>query len=80
MISRLTRDVDALDELLDGGLDELVAALLSVVSIGVILLVLDLPLALVDAALVPAAVCAVPLVPAALVRRVPAHPGGRSPR
>ena len=50
VIARLTSDVDALDELLDEGLDGLVTALLSVVSIGVILLVLDLPLALVTLA------------------------------
>ena len=35
VIARLTSDVDALDELLDEGLDGLVTALLSVVSIGV---------------------------------------------
>jgi ATP-binding cassette subfamily B protein len=46
VIARLTSDVDALDELLDEGLDGLVNALLSVVSIGIILLVLDWPLAL----------------------------------
>jgi ATP-binding cassette, subfamily B, bacterial len=50
VIARLTSDVDALDELLDEGLDGLVTALLSVVSIGVILLFLDLPLALVTLA------------------------------
>jgi ATP-binding cassette, subfamily B, bacterial len=50
IIARLTSDVDALDDLLDEGLDGLVTALLSVVSIGVILLVLDLPLALVTLA------------------------------
>jgi ATP-binding cassette, subfamily B, bacterial len=50
VIARLTSDVDALDELLDEGLDGLVSALLSVVSIGVILLVLDWPLALVTLA------------------------------
>jgi ATP-binding cassette, subfamily B, bacterial len=50
VIARLTSDVDALDELLDAGLDGLVTALLSVVSIGVILMVLDLPLALVTLA------------------------------
>jgi ATP-binding cassette, subfamily B, bacterial len=50
VIARLTSDVDALDELLDEGLDGLVTALLSVVSIGVILFVLDLPLALVTLA------------------------------
>ena len=50
VIARLTSDVDALDELLDESLDGLVTALLSVVSIGVILLILDLPLALVTLA------------------------------
>jgi ABC-type multidrug transport system fused ATPase/permease subunit len=50
VVSRLTSDVDALNELLDEGLDGLITALLSVVSIGVILLVLDLPVALVTLA------------------------------
>jgi ABC-type multidrug transport system fused ATPase/permease subunit len=49
-VSRMTSDVDALNELLDAGLDGLITALLSVVSIGVILLVLDLPVALVTLA------------------------------
>jgi ABC-type multidrug transport system fused ATPase/permease subunit len=39
--------VDALAELLDGGIDDLVLAGLSVVSVGVILLLLDLPMGLV---------------------------------
>ncbi|CAA9245185.1 MAG: Heterodimeric efflux ABC transporter, permease/ATP-binding subunit 2 [uncultured Corynebacteriales bacterium] len=47
VIARLTSDVDALNDLLDEGLDGLVTALLSVVSIGVVLVLLDLPLALV---------------------------------
>ena len=47
VISRLTSDVDALGELLDGGVDDLVLAGLSVVSVGVILLFLDLPMGLV---------------------------------
>lgn len=47
VISRLTSDVDALGELLDGGVDDLVLAGLSVVSVGAILLVLDLPMGLV---------------------------------
>jgi ATP-binding cassette subfamily B protein len=46
-ISRLTSDVEALSEMFDEGLDGLLTALLSVVSIGVVLLVLDLPLGLV---------------------------------
>jgi ATP-binding cassette subfamily B protein len=47
VISRLTSDVDAIGELLDGGLDDLVIAALSVLSVGVILLTLDLPMGLV---------------------------------
>lgn len=47
VISRLTSDVETIGELLDESLDELVMAVLSIVSIGVILLVLDAPLALV---------------------------------
>jgi ATP-binding cassette subfamily B protein len=50
VIARLTSDVDALNDLLDEGLNQLVSALLSVVSIGIILMVLDLPLALVTLA------------------------------
>jgi ABC-type multidrug transport system fused ATPase/permease subunit len=44
VISRLTSDVDAIAELLDGGLDDLVIAGLSVLSVGIILLTLDLPM------------------------------------
>jgi ATP-binding cassette subfamily B protein len=46
-ISRLTSDVEALAELLDEGLDNLVSSLFSVTTIGVVLLVLDPPLGLV---------------------------------
>jgi ATP-binding cassette subfamily B protein len=46
-ISRLTSDVEALAELLDEGLDGLVTALFSVLTIGVVLVVLDPPLGLV---------------------------------
>jgi ATP-binding cassette subfamily B protein len=46
-ISRLTSDVEALSELLDEGLDNLLNAVFSVVAIGFVLLVLDLPLGLV---------------------------------
>ena len=53
VISRLTSDMESLQELIDSGLDGLVNALLSVVSIGVILLVLDVPLALVTMAAFP---------------------------
>jgi ABC-type multidrug transport system fused ATPase/permease subunit len=44
MISRLTSDMDAISAMLDAGLDTLVTAVLSIVTVGVILLVLDLPL------------------------------------
>ncbi|MGY1600913.1 ABC transporter ATP-binding protein [Geodermatophilus sp. SYSU D00815] len=46
-ISRLTSDVEALEELLDEGLDNLLSALFSVVAIGVVLVALDPPLGLV---------------------------------
>jgi ATP-binding cassette subfamily B protein len=48
VISRLTSDLDAITELLDAGLDTLVTSVLSIVSIGVILLILDWPLGLVS--------------------------------
>jgi ABC-type multidrug transport system fused ATPase/permease subunit len=47
MVARLTSDMDSISELVDGGIDDLVLAGLSVVSVAVILLVLDPPLALV---------------------------------
>ncbi|MEO6083866.1 MAG: ABC transporter ATP-binding protein [Umezawaea sp.] len=47
VISRLTSDVDALQDLLEEGLDGLLTSLLSVVGISVVLLYLDVPLALV---------------------------------
>jgi ATP-binding cassette, subfamily B, bacterial len=53
VISRLTSDVDALAELLDGGVDDLVLAALSVVSVGVILLFLNLPMGLLTLASFP---------------------------
>jgi ATP-binding cassette subfamily B protein len=46
VISRMTSDVDTLNELLDSGLDGLLTATLTIVAIAVVLLVLDLPLAL----------------------------------
>ena len=46
MVARLTSDMDSISELVDGGIDDLVLAALSVVSIAGILLVLDPPLAL----------------------------------
>ena len=47
MVARLTSDMDSISELVDGGIDDLVLAALSVVSIAGILLWLDPPLALV---------------------------------
>jgi len=52
-VARLTSDLDALNELIDESLDGLVTALLSVLSVGVILMLLDLPLALVTLATFP---------------------------
>ncbi|KXK63267.1 ABC transporter [Micromonospora rosaria] len=45
MVSRLTSDLDSIGELVDGGIDSLVLAGLSIVSIAGVLLWLDLPLA-----------------------------------
>lgn len=47
MVSRLTSDLDSIAELLDGGVDSLVLAVLSVLSVAVVLLWLDPPLAVV---------------------------------
>ena len=53
VISRLTSDIDAIGDLLDEGLQSLVVAALSIVSIGTILLVLDVPLGLTALAVFP---------------------------
>ncbi|GAA4204798.1 ABC transporter ATP-binding protein [Actinocatenispora rupis] len=47
VIARLTSDMDSISEMIDGGIDNLVLAGLNVVSVAVILLFLDWPLALV---------------------------------
>ncbi|MDA8312321.1 MAG: ABC transporter ATP-binding protein [Actinomycetota bacterium] len=47
MIARLTSDFDSINEMFNLGLDTLLNAVLSIVGVGVILLVLDLPLGLV---------------------------------
>jgi ABC-type multidrug transport system fused ATPase/permease subunit len=47
MISRLTSDIDAISAMLVAGLDTLVTAVLSIVTVGVVLMVLDWPLGLV---------------------------------
>ena len=54
MISRLTSDIDSINDLLDTGLDTLITAVLSIVSIAAILLALDLSLGLVSlSAMIP---------------------------
>jgi ABC-type multidrug transport system fused ATPase/permease subunit len=53
VISRLTSDMDAITEVLDGGLEDLATAVLSIVSIAVIILLLDLPLGLVTLSVFP---------------------------
>jgi ATP-binding cassette subfamily B protein len=54
VISRLTSDVDTLTELLDSGLDGLLTALFNSMAIAVLLIVLDVPLALIAlASLIP---------------------------
>lgn len=50
VISRLTADVDTLRQLLEDGLDHLLNAVLSLVFIGTLLLILDVPMALVVSA------------------------------
>ncbi|MEV0839546.1 ABC transporter ATP-binding protein [Actinocatenispora sera] len=47
MIARLTSDMDSISEMVDNGIDDLVLAGLNVLSVAVILLFLDWPLALV---------------------------------
>ncbi len=47
MIARLTSDLEAINDMFSLGLDTVVTAVLAVLSVGVILLVLDLPLGLV---------------------------------
>jgi ABC-type multidrug transport system fused ATPase/permease subunit len=47
VISRMTSDIDSLHDLLEDGLDGLLTAVLSVAGIAVMLLVLDVPLALI---------------------------------
>jgi ATP-binding cassette, subfamily B, bacterial len=47
VISRLTSDMDSISELFDGGIEDLVLSALSVISVAVVLLFLDPPLALV---------------------------------
>jgi ATP-binding cassette subfamily B protein len=53
VVARLTSDMDSIGELLDGGIEDLVLAGLSVVSVAAILLWLDWPMALVTMASFP---------------------------
>ncbi|WP_254909826.1 ABC transporter ATP-binding protein [Micromonospora sp. NBS 11-29] len=53
MVSRLTSDLESIAELVDGGIDKLVLAVLSVLSVAGVLLWLDLPLAAVTLAAFP---------------------------
>jgi ABC-type multidrug transport system fused ATPase/permease subunit len=58
VISRLTSDVDTLNELLEAGLDGLITAIFNVAAISVILFFLDVPLALLAmGSLVPVYLC-----------------------
>ncbi|MEY9855325.1 ATP-binding cassette subfamily B protein [Catenulispora sp. GAS73] len=54
VISRLTSDPDALNDLIDNGLDGLLDAVLTVSAIGIMMAVLDVPLALVVGLAFPA--------------------------
>ena len=78
MVARLTSDMDSIGELVDGGIDDLVLAGLSVVSVAGILLWLDLPLALVTLLAVPVPALAVALVRAAPRRSPTGAPARRS--
>jgi ATP-binding cassette subfamily B protein len=53
VISRLTSDMDAIAEMLDGGIGNFVTPILSIVSIGVIIVLLDTPLGLATLAVFP---------------------------
>ena len=53
VISRLTSDPDSLNDLIDNGLDGLLDALLTVAAVGIMMAVLDVPLALVVAVAFP---------------------------
>ncbi|GII21126.1 ABC transporter ATP-binding protein [Planosporangium mesophilum] len=53
VVARLTSDMDSISELLDGGIEDLVLAGLSVISVAAILLWLDWPMALVTMASFP---------------------------
>ncbi|WP_425413062.1 ABC transporter ATP-binding protein [Micromonospora citrea] len=57
MVSRLTSDLDAIGELVGGGIDGLVLAVLSILSVAAILLWLDLPLAAVTLLAFPFLFC-----------------------
>ena len=66
MMARLTSDMDSISELVDGGIDDLVLAALSVVSIAGVLLWIDAPLAVVALLSFPFLLSALELVPARL--------------
>lgn len=53
VISRLTSDPDAINELIDNGLDGLLDAVLTVSAIGILMAVLDVPLTLIVAGALP---------------------------
>ena len=58
VVSRLTSDIDAIAELLQYGLQSLAWSLLSVVSIGTLLVLLDRPLALIAGLVLPVVIAA----------------------
>ena len=74
MISRLTSDLEAINDMFTLGLDTLINAVLSVVSVGVILLVLDLPLGLVCLSGFVPLFFLDAVVPARVDRRLSQHP------
>ena len=79
VISRQTSDVEAIADLLGHGLINLITSALLIVGIGIALLLLDLPLALVSLAVVPDPLRDDPLVPQPRRARLPGHArGGRA--
>ncbi len=79
VISRLTSDVGAIDEMLANGFDGLVTALLTLVGTAILLLTLDFKLGLVALLSFPLAGPDHRLVPAPVSHRLPADPRGRRP-
>ena len=77
VVSRLTNDVEAIQELLSNGFDGLVTAALTLVGTAVLLLTLDLKLGLACLVGFPVAAAARAVVPQRLGVDLPHRPGER---